>query len=215
LSNTKMAEALREAGIIASVRVPNEQHLLRGIAALADGGIKAVELPYTTVRNNGWPIQQLKRNGLLIGVGAVTRSAQAREAGLLGADFITASVTTPDVVTACNEIDVPCILSGLTPTEIWRAYEMAADFVKITAAEALGGPHYIRSLRETLPALRLVGADMLLDNYVPYLEAGVEVLEFGRSLELRRMIEQETWLEISQRASNIVDARNVWRASQL
>jgi 2-dehydro-3-deoxyphosphogluconate aldolase / (4S)-4-hydroxy-2-oxoglutarate aldolase len=215
LSNTKMAEALREAGIIASVRVPNEQHLLRGIAALADGGIKAVELPYTTVRNNGWPIQQLKRNGLLIGVGAVTRSAQAREAGLLGADFITASVTTPDVVTACNEIDVPCILSGLTPTEIWRAYEMAADFVKITAAEALGGPHYIRSLRETLPALRLVGADMLLDNYVPYLEAGVEVLEFGRSLELRRMIEQEAWLEISQRASNIVDARNVWRASQL
>ena len=210
-----MAEALREAGIIASIRVPNEQHLLRGIAALADGGIKAVELPYTTVRNNGWPIQQLKRNGLLIGVGAVTRSAQAREAGLLGADFITASVTTPDVVTACNEIDVPCILSGLTPTEIWRAYEMAADFVKITAAEALGGPHYIRSLRETLPALRLVGADMLLDNYVPYLEAGVEVLEFGRSLELRRMVEQEAWLEISQRASNIVDARNVWRASQL
>jgi 2-dehydro-3-deoxyphosphogluconate aldolase/(4S)-4-hydroxy-2-oxoglutarate aldolase len=215
LSKTRLAEALREAGIIASIRVPNEQHLLRGIAALADGGIKAVELPYTTVRNNGWPIQQLKRNGLLIGVGAVTRSAQAREAGLLGADFITASVTTPDVVTACNEIDVPCILSGLTPTEIWRAYEMAADFVKITAAEALGGPHYIRSLRETLPALRLVGADMLLDNYVPYLEAGVEVLEFGRSLELRRMVEQEAWLEISQRASNIVDARNAWRASQL
>ena len=215
MSKTRLAEALREVGIIASIRVPNEQHLLRGIAALAGGGIKAVQLPYTTLRNNGWPIQQLKQNGLLIGVGAVTRSAQAREAGLFGADFITASVTTPDVVAACDEIDVPCILSGLTPTEIWRAYEMAADFVKITAAEALGGPHYIRSLRETLPALRLVGADMLLDNYVQYLEAGVEVLEFGRSLELRRMIEQEAWLEISQRASNIVDARNAWMTSQL
>ena len=215
MSKTRLAEALREVGIIASIRVPNEQHLLRGIAALAGGGIKAVQLPYTTLRNNGWPIQQLKQNGLLIGAGAVTRSAQAREAGLFGADFITASVTTPDVVAACDEIDVPCILSGLTPTEIWRAYEMAADFVKITAAEALGGPHYIRSLRETLPALRLVGADMLLDNYVQYLEAGVEVLEFGRSLELRRMIEQEAWLEISQRASNIVNARNDWSASQL
>ena len=215
MSKTRLAEALREVGIIASIRVPNEQHLLRGIAALAGGGIKAVQLPYTTLRNNGWPIQQLKQNGLLIGVGAVTRSAQAREAGLFGADFITASVTTPDVVAACDEIDVPCILSGLTPTEIWRAYEMAADFVKITAAEALGGPHYIRSLRETLPALRLVGADMLLDNYVQYLEAGVEVLEFGRSLELRRMIEQEAWLEISQRASNIVNARNDWSARQL
>jgi 2-dehydro-3-deoxyphosphogluconate aldolase/(4S)-4-hydroxy-2-oxoglutarate aldolase len=215
LSKTKLAEALQEIGIIAAVRVPNEQQLLRGLAALTDGGIRAVELPYTTVRKNRWLIQQLKRNGLLIGVGAVTRSAQAREAGVFGADFITASVTAPDVVSACNEIDVPCILSGLTPTEVWRAHEMTADFVKITAAGALGGPDYIRSLRETLPAMRLVGADMLLDSYVEYLEAGVEVLEFESSLEIRRMIEEEAWLEISQRASNIVNARNQWNASQL
>jgi 2-dehydro-3-deoxyphosphogluconate aldolase/(4S)-4-hydroxy-2-oxoglutarate aldolase len=215
LSKTKLAEALQEIGIIATVRVPSDQQLLRGLAALTDGGIRAVELPYTTVRNNRWLIQQLKQNGLLIGVGTVTRSAQAREAGVFGADFITASVTAPDVVSACNEIDVPCILSGLTPTEVWRAHEMAADFVKITAAEALGGPHYIHSLRETLPAMRLVGADMLLDSYVEYLEAGVEVLEFESSLELQRMIEQEAWLEISQRASNIVNARNHWKASQL
>jgi 2-dehydro-3-deoxyphosphogluconate aldolase / (4S)-4-hydroxy-2-oxoglutarate aldolase len=215
LSKTKLAEALQEIGIIATVRVPSDQQLLRGLAALTDGGIRAVELPYTTVRNNRWLIQQLKQNGLLIGVGTVTRSAQAREAGVFGADFITASVTAPDVVSACNEIDVPCILSGLTPTEVWRAHEMAADFVKITAAEALGGPHYIHSLRETLPAMRLVGADMLLDSYVEYLEAGVEVLEFESSLELQRMIEQEAWLEISQRASNIVNAHNHWKASQL
>jgi 2-dehydro-3-deoxyphosphogluconate aldolase/(4S)-4-hydroxy-2-oxoglutarate aldolase len=215
LSKTKLAEALQEIGIIATVRVPSDQQLLRGLAALTDGGIRAVELPYTTVRNNRWLIQQLKQNGLLIGVGTVTRSAQAREAGVFGADFITASVTAPDVVSACNEIDVPCILSGLTPTEVWRAHEMAADFVKITAAEALGGPHYIHSLRETLPAMRLVGADMLLDSYVEYLEAGVEVLEFESSLELQRMIEQEAWLEISQRASNIVNVCNHWKASQL
>jgi 2-dehydro-3-deoxyphosphogluconate aldolase/(4S)-4-hydroxy-2-oxoglutarate aldolase len=215
LSKTKLAEALQEIGIIATVRVPSDQQLLRGLAALTDGGIRAVELPYTTVRNNRWLIQQLKQNGLLIGVGTVTRSAQAREAGVFGADFITASVTAPDVVSACNEIDVPCILSGLTPTEVWRAHEMAADFVKITAAEALGGPHYIHSLRETLPAMRLVGADMLLDSYIEYLEAGVEVLEFESSLELQRMIEQEAWLEISQRASNIVNAHNHWKASQL
>jgi 2-keto-3-deoxy-6-phosphogluconate aldolase len=91
-------------------------------------------------------IQQLKESGLLIGVGAVTRSAQAHDAGVLGAEFITSAVTAPDVVLACYEMDVPCILSGITPTEVWRAHEMAADFVKIGAAEPLGGPHYIRSL---------------------------------------------------------------------
>src|SRR3712207_6691515 len=130
---------MRDIGIIATVRVPNEQHILRVIQALVDGGIRAVELAHSNIRSAGWLGQSLKESGLLVGIGAVTRSAQAREAGVFGADFITASVTTPDVVSACEEMKIPCILSGLTPTEVWRAHEMAADFVKITAAESLGG----------------------------------------------------------------------------
>jgi 2-dehydro-3-deoxyphosphogluconate aldolase / (4S)-4-hydroxy-2-oxoglutarate aldolase len=211
LSKTKLVEAMRDIGMIATVRVPNEQHILRVIQALVDGGIRAVELAHSNIRSAGWLVQSLKESGLLVGIGAVTRSAQAREAGVFGADFITASVTTPDVVSACEEMKIPCILSGLTPTEVWRAHEMAADFVKITAAEALGGPPYIRSLRETLPTLQLVGADMPLEGYIPYLEAGVEVLEFRSSLELPRLAEREEWAEISRRASEIVSTRDGWR----
>ena len=211
-SKTKLTEAIRDIGIIATVRVPDVQDLPRVATALLDGGIRALELDYATIRSAGPPIQELRRRGLLIGVGAVTRSAQAREARALGADFITASVTTPDVVSACEEMKIPCILSGLTPTEIWRAHEMAADFVKVTAAEALGGPPYIRALRETLPALQLVGADMPLDDYIPYLEAGVEVLEFQRSLDLPRLVEDEAWAEISRRAAKIVSTRENWKA---
>jgi 2-dehydro-3-deoxyphosphogluconate aldolase / (4S)-4-hydroxy-2-oxoglutarate aldolase len=195
-----------------TVRVPNEQQLLRVVKALIDGGVRAVELAYTNIRSAGSPIQELKESGLLIGIGAVTRSAQAREARVFGADFITASVTTPDVVSACEEMKIPCILSGLTPTEVWRAHEMAADFVKITAAEALGGPPYIRSLRETLPAVQLVGADMPLDGFIPYLDAGVEVLEFQSSLDLPRLVEGEAWSEISRRAAKIVSTREDWKA---
>jgi 2-dehydro-3-deoxyphosphogluconate aldolase / (4S)-4-hydroxy-2-oxoglutarate aldolase len=212
LSKTKLAEAISEIGIIVTVRVPNEQQLLRVVKALIDGGVRAVELAYTTIRSAGSPIQELKESGLLIGIGAITRSAQAREARVFGADFITASVTAPDVVSACEEMKIPCILSGLTPTEVWRAHEMAADFVKITAAEALGGPPYIRSLRETLPAVQLVGADMPLDGYIPYLDAGVEVLEFESSLELSRLVEGEAWSEISRRAAKIVSTREDWKA---
>ncbi len=212
MSKTELAEAIREIGIIATVRVPNEQQLLRVVKALIDGGVKAVELAYTTMRNSTSLIQELKESGLLIGIEAVTRSAQAREARAFGADFITASVTTPDVVSACEEMKIPCILSGLTPTEVWRAHEMAADFVKVTAAEALGGPSYIRSLRETLPALQLVGADMPLDGYIPYLDAGVEVLEFQSAFDLLRLVEDEAWAEISRRAAKIVSTHENWKA---
>jgi 2-dehydro-3-deoxyphosphogluconate aldolase/(4S)-4-hydroxy-2-oxoglutarate aldolase len=212
LSKTELAEAIREIGVTATVRVPDEQQLLRAVRALIDGGVRAVELDYATIRSAASLIQELKESELLIGIGAVTRSAQAREARAFGADFITASVTTPDVVSACEEMKIPCILSGLTPTEVWRAHEMAADFVKITAAEALGGPSYIRTLRETLPALQLVGADMPLDGYIPYLDAGVEVLEFQSSLDLPRLVEGEAWAEISRRAAKIVSTRENWKA---
>jgi 2-dehydro-3-deoxyphosphogluconate aldolase / (4S)-4-hydroxy-2-oxoglutarate aldolase len=211
-SKTELTEAISEIGVIASVRVPDERQLPRVATALLEGGIRALDLAHTTIRSAASPIQELRERGFLVGIGAVTRSAQAREARALGADFITASVTTPDVVSACEEMGIPCILSGLTPTEVWRAHEMAADFVKITAAEALGGPPYVRSLRETLPALRLVAADMPLDGYIPYLDAGAEVLEFQSSLDLPRLVEGGAWTEISRRAAKIVSTREDWKA---
>jgi 2-dehydro-3-deoxyphosphogluconate aldolase/(4S)-4-hydroxy-2-oxoglutarate aldolase len=107
LSKTKLTEAISEIGIIVTVRVPNEQHILRVASALLDGGIRALELSYITNRSVGSLIQELKESGLLIGIGAVTRSPQAREARAFGADFITASVTTPDVVSACEEMKIP------------------------------------------------------------------------------------------------------------
>lgn len=209
----ELAETLRKSRVIAAVQVPGEQQLLRAVAALTEGGMRAVELPYTTVQSTGWIIQTLKENGLLIGVGAITRSFQARESGMLGADFITAAVTTPDVVSSCKKMDIPCILSGLTPTEVWRAQEMGADFVKVSAG-VLGGPDYIRSLREWLPALHLVGAEMPLDSCHPYLEAGVEVLEFKNSLAIPELVKREEWAEISRRASSIVNACDDWQASR-
>ncbi len=209
----KLAEGLREVRLVAAVQGLSEQQLLRAVAALVEGGMRAVELSYPTVRNTSQLVHTLKGEGLLVGVGAITRSPQARESGMLGADFIAAPVTTPDVVSACKEMEVPCILGGLTATEVWRAQEMGADFVKV-AAEALGGSHYIRSLRETVPARHLIGAELPLDGYLSYLEVGVEVLEFKSSLALPELAEREDWAEISRRASNVVDAYDNWRASR-
>jgi 2-dehydro-3-deoxyphosphogluconate aldolase / (4S)-4-hydroxy-2-oxoglutarate aldolase len=212
LRRSEPARTLREICVIAAVRVIDEQQLLPTVAALVEGGIRAVELSYTTVQSAGWLVQSLKEKGLLVGVGSITRSSQAREAGMLGADFVTATVTTPDVVSACKEISMLCILSALTPTEIWRGQEMGADFVRVVA-EALGGPNYIRSLRETLPVRHIVGADMPLDGYLPYLEAGTELLEFGRSLAPPELVERENWPEISRRALRIVKACDTWRGT--
>jgi 2-dehydro-3-deoxyphosphogluconate aldolase / (4S)-4-hydroxy-2-oxoglutarate aldolase len=214
LNRMDSATALRDAGVMASLPLLDERRLVQAAAALWDGGFQAVEVTYFAVRGNRWLIPTLKEMDLLVGVGCITRSSQVREPDVIGADFVATTVTAPDVVLACEEADVPCILGGLSPTEIWRAHEMQPDFVKVTDPEALGGPHYAGSLRESLPTLNLVGGNMPLHGYLSYLEEEVEVLEFGGALLLPQPTLREEWIELSRRASEIVAARKSWKAKQ-
>jgi hypothetical protein len=55
---------------------------------------------------------------------------------------------------------------------------------------------------------------MPLNGYLPYLEAGVEVLEFKSSLALSELVEKQKWAEISRRASEIIGACNAWRTDR-
>jgi 2-dehydro-3-deoxyphosphogluconate aldolase / (4S)-4-hydroxy-2-oxoglutarate aldolase len=212
LNRMDSATALRDAGVMASLPLLDERRLVQAAAALWDGGFQAVEVTYFAVRGNRWLIPTLKEMDLLVGVGCITRSSQVREPDVIGADFVATTVTAPDVVLACEEADVPCILGGLSPTEIWRAHEMQPDFVKVTDPEALGGPHYAASLRESLPTLHLVGGNMPLHGHLSYLEEGVEVLEFGGALLLPQPTLRDEWVDLSRRASEIVAACEAWKA---
>lgn len=173
-----------------------------------------MELTYFAVRGNRWLIPTLKEMDLLVAVGSITRSSQVREPDVIGADLFATSVIAPDVLLACEEADVPCILGALSPTEIWRAHEMGPDFVKVTDPEALGGSHYAATLRESLPTLHLVGGNMPLHGYLSYLEEGVEVLEFGGALLLPQPTLRDEWVELSRRASEIVAALKSWKSKQ-
>lgn len=211
MSRDGLAGDIGRGGVVVTVRSAGADRARRIVAALAEGGVRAVELWFDG--SAGRLVGALKSEEIMVGVGGITRASQAREVGMHGADFVTAAVTAPDVVAACAEMDVPCILSGLTPTEVWRALEMGADFVKIPA-ETMGGPRYVRSLHESLPAVRrLVAAEMPLEGYLPYLEAGVEVLEFGASLVRPELVEGGEWAEISRRAARIVEDCDGWKAS--
>ena len=212
VSRIGLVEAIEGTGVVVCVRVSDAGLVCRTAKALAEGGVRAVELSFGSIGEESRLVQTLRDEGLTVGVGGVTRASQAREVGMLGADFVAAAVAAPDVVAACGEMDVPCILSGLTPTEVWRALEMGADFVKIRA-EVLGGPRYIRSLLEALPvARRLMAAELPIDDYLPYLEAGAAALEFRDSLVQPELIERGEWAKISRRAAEVMNACDEWKA---
>jgi 2-keto-3-deoxy-6-phosphogluconate aldolase len=51
-------------------------------------------------------------------------------------------------------------------------------------------------------------------DYLSYLEAGIEILEFNSCLAFPRLIEQGEWAQIAHRAAEIVEAFDQWRANR-
>jgi 2-dehydro-3-deoxyphosphogluconate aldolase/(4S)-4-hydroxy-2-oxoglutarate aldolase len=72
--------------------------------------------------------------------------------------------------------------AGFTPTEIQRAHEAGADFVKVFPA-SIHGPKFIKAVRAPLPHLKLVPTGgVSLDDAGDWIDAGAAMVGVGSAL---------------------------------
>src|SRR2546430_10611084 len=85
----------------------------------------------------------------------------------------------------------------MTPTEMIKAAELVADFIKVFPVSAIGGPDFISNVRRALVHLPLVATGNIdLDEIPEYLLAGVVGFGLGGPLIRPDLLER-------------VDVRNV------
>src|SRR5438876_11914430 len=178
---TARIEAL---GIVAVIRLKDPAKLRAVVDAIADGGVRALEVTMT-VPGAVELIRQLAPAlpaGFLLGAGTVTDAATARAVIDAGASFVVGPVFRPDVVAACHERDVPAMPGCFSPTEILAAHEAGADIVKLFPATALG-PQFIRDVRAPLPQVKLMPTGgVTLDNAGDWIRAGAVAVGLGSAL---------------------------------
>jgi 2-dehydro-3-deoxyphosphogluconate aldolase/(4S)-4-hydroxy-2-oxoglutarate aldolase len=148
---------IAEDRILAVVRAPRIPDPAELCAALASGGIRAVEFTYTTP---GLPeilaaAADARKPGQHIGAGTVVTAEQARAAIDAGAEFLVTPAVRPEVATVAARHNVPVFLGALTPTEVLQAMDLGAAAVKIFPASAVG-PRYLKDLRGPFPDAKLV-----------------------------------------------------------
>jgi 2-dehydro-3-deoxyphosphogluconate aldolase / (4S)-4-hydroxy-2-oxoglutarate aldolase len=83
---------------------------------------------------------------------------------------------------AAHDAGVPVLAGALSPSEVWAAHEAGAAAVKLFPA-SLGGPAYLRALRDPFPDVPLVpvgGVDT--GAAVAYLAAGAVAVGVGSPL---------------------------------
>lgn len=174
-------ERLHDEGLIAVVRADSPDGAVSAGHALADGGIRALEIAFTTPEAPQAIAALAARQDTLVGAGTVTDATQARAAVAAGARFLVSPGTVADVLDVAGEAGVLAIPGALTPTELMAAARLA-PVVKLFPA-SLGGPAYLKALLAPFPALRIIptgGVDA--GNLASWLAAGAFALGAGGDL---------------------------------
>jgi 2-dehydro-3-deoxyphosphogluconate aldolase / (4S)-4-hydroxy-2-oxoglutarate aldolase len=186
------------AGSALAARIPQLQSvpaigILRGcpldrveavVGAAVEAGLGAVEVTFGS-EQPGRQIALLRQAfpDVAVGAGTVLTLDDLREAVDRGATFAVTPVVDEEIIAASVELGTPCLPGAATATEVWRAHRAGATAVKVFPAEQLGGPAYVRALREPLALLELVptgGIDA--GNVRAYLQAGAVAVGIGSGL---------------------------------
>jgi 2-dehydro-3-deoxyphosphogluconate aldolase/(4S)-4-hydroxy-2-oxoglutarate aldolase len=200
--------ALRESGVVAILRTENPSDLVAVSKALADGGIKFVEITLTVpgalqiIRD---AVSELKGTGVYIGAGTVLDAETARAAILAGAQFVVGPGFDADMVRICNAYSIPVMPGAITPTEIMHAWKSGADVIKIFPADNMGGPDFLKTIKEPLPQVELLptkGVDM--NTAANYIKAGAIAVGVGSAVVNKALMAAKDYATITANAKKIV-----------
>lgn len=172
-------------------------------AAMA-GGLELVEITLTTPGALD-AIRTLADRGCLVGAGTVLTAAEARAVIAAGARFVVSPHTDAGVIDACREAGTWVAQGAATPTEMLAAHRLGADCVKVFPAEALGGPRFLKLVRDPLPFLPLMptgGVDET--NLAAYLAAGAVAAGVATCLFDREAVARRDAPELGRRAAALL-----------
>lgn len=207
MTNPKeIIDTIKTARIVAIIRGIDKDHILKTAEALLKGGIKAMEI--TLNRNDAMEsIEMVKKefaNEILLGAGTVTTDEQVREAHEHGARFIVSPNTDEAVIKQTEDLNMVSVPGAFSPTEILKAHQLGADFVKVFPAGSIGAD-YIKAVRgplDNIPLLAVGGVN--LDNMTEFLKAGADGLGIGGNLVSKSLIYDGKFDEVEKIARSYV-----------
>ena len=177
-----------EDRLVAVVRTPTVEAAETAARAMAKAGVRLVEITLT-VPDAYELIAALATDegfaaaGAVVGAGTVLSGAQAEDALIAGARFLVSPALIPEMLEAARARDAMTMPGTMTPTEMVRAAELGADFIKVYPLATIGGPDFITNVRRALGHLPLVATGNVELAEIPaYFKAGVVGFGIGGPL---------------------------------
>lgn len=206
MNKTEVLEKVKELGLLAVIRGPSPELTVKMVEALVQGGVKGIEITYSTP-NAEEVVKALADkfgNTILLGMGTLTKPEQAISAKNAGAMFLVSPVCEDTLVKAMVDSGLLAMAGALTPTEVFRAYNLGVDVIKIFPG-SLGGPSYIKALKGPFPYIPMMPTGGVnAANAVEWFAAGVVAVGAGSELCPPQLAKEGRFSEISQNAADFV-----------
>ena len=185
--------------VVGIMRNISQQHAATLAAHYYTAGLTTLEV---TMNSADAPaiISQLAKEysgRLNIGAGTVCTTADLDKALKAGAQFIVTPILNETVVKACVAGNIPVFPGAYTPTEIYHAWSMGANMVKVFPATQLG-PAYMKEVLAPLHQIKLLPTGgITIDNFTAFLQAGAKGVGVGSSLFPMKLIEGGNWQQLN------------------
>ena len=177
-----------EDRLVAVIRTTSADSAELAARAMARAGVRLVEITLT-VPDALELIAKLATDdefaaqGAIVGAGTVLSGAQAEDSLIAGARFLVSPALIPEMIEAARARDAMTMPGTMTPTEMVKAAELGADYIKVYPLATIGGPDFITNVRRALMHLPLVATGNVEYDEIPaYFKAGVVGFGIGGPL---------------------------------
>ena len=185
------------------------------LKACYDGGLKVFE--FTNRGDNAQEIfNELNKIAakempdLIMGIGSVIEPSTAAMYIQMGAAFIVSPILNEDMAKICNRRKVAWMPGCMTVSEISKAEELGAEFVKIFPAN-LGGPKFIKAVKGPMPWANIMttgGVTPDPENIKTWFDAGASCVGMGSQLITKQIVTDKDWTKLKNIAEGVVQTVN-------
>lgn len=204
LFDTKLAQDISTAGIVAVLVVDEVKDAVPLARALLEGGVTVMELTLRT------PVaiealKEIRREvpAMIAGIGTILTTEQLHAAREAGAAFGVSPGCNPRLLSAAREAGFSFGPGIATPTDIEMALEHGCRLLKFFPAEQLGGLAYLRAMSAPYAHLgvRYVPlGGLTADNATSYLQDPLIAAIGGSWIAPRDVVKANDWEKITASA---------------
>jgi len=213
MNKFEVLEKVKALGLLAVIRGPSPELTVNMVEALVAGGVLGIEITYSTP-NAEEVVKTLSMkfgDSIVLGMGTLTKPEQAQSAKSAGAHFLVSPICEPKLVKGMVDSGLLTMAGALTPTEVFQAYTLGVDVIKIFPG-SLGGPSYIKALKGPFPYIPMMPTGGVnAGNVAEWFATGVVAVGAGSELCPPQLAKDGKFEEVSKLAAAFVQVVNTSR----